>query len=121
MARLLRGATHRATGLFRWVLSVVLGFALVVLGVVMLFTPGPGLAAIVLGLYVWAWQFAWARRLLDALVTRIDARRDKLPAFVGRLLDQRLHRLRIRQALEEDARRSAAQAATDLPQSSGRT
>jgi uncharacterized protein (TIGR02611 family) len=50
----------------RW-LKIVFGFTLLVLGAVMVFTPGPGWLIILLGLGVLAAEFVWARRLLDRL------------------------------------------------------
>ncbi len=44
---------------------LVLGFGLVLAGIAMLVLPGPGWAAIILGLIVLASEYAWARRLLD--------------------------------------------------------
>jgi uncharacterized protein (TIGR02611 family) len=48
-------------------LKILFGFTLLVLGVVMLITPGPGWLVIALGLGVLAAEFVWARRLLDRL------------------------------------------------------
>ena len=47
--------------------KIVIGFTLLLFGVVMLVTPGPGLVAIVLGLALLAAEFLWARRLLDRI------------------------------------------------------
>lgn len=44
---------------------LVLGFGLVAAGIAMLVLPGPGWAAIIVGLVVLASEYAWARRLLD--------------------------------------------------------
>jgi uncharacterized protein (TIGR02611 family) len=44
---------------------LLLGFGLVAAGIAMLVLPGPGWAAIILGLVVLASEYAWARRLLD--------------------------------------------------------
>lgn len=44
---------------------LLLGFGLVIAGIAMLVLPGPGWAAIILGLVVLASEYAWARRLLD--------------------------------------------------------
>lgn len=49
----------------RRIAVTVVGFALVVVGLVMLVLPGPGLLAIVAGLAVLATEYAWARRALD--------------------------------------------------------
>lgn len=43
----------------------VVGAALIVVGLVMLVVPGPGLLAILAGLAVLATEYAWARRALD--------------------------------------------------------
>jgi len=47
--------------------KVIVGFTLLLLGVVMLVTPGPGWVAIGLGLALLAAEFVWARRLLNRL------------------------------------------------------
>lgn len=49
----------------RTIVVTVLGAVLVVAGVVMLVTPGPGLVAIAAGLAVLATEFDWARDLRD--------------------------------------------------------
>jgi uncharacterized protein (TIGR02611 family) len=46
------------------------GFALIVLGAIMVVTPGPGLLVIIAGLAILATQYAWAERALDAAKTR---------------------------------------------------
>ena len=46
-------------------LKILVGFTLLVLGIVMVATPGPGALTIVLALGVLAAEFVWARRLLD--------------------------------------------------------
>ncbi|MBI4825926.1 MAG: PGPGW domain-containing protein [Nitrospirae bacterium] len=48
----------------RRVVMVVVGFTVVLLGIIMLVTPGPGLVAIVAGLAMLGTEFLWARRLL---------------------------------------------------------
>ena len=45
----------------------IVGFTVILLGVVMLVTPGPGWLAILLGLGVLGVEFVWARRLLGRL------------------------------------------------------
>lgn len=45
-------------------ITVVIGFTVVLVGVVMLVTPGPGIAAIVLGLALLGTEFLWARKLM---------------------------------------------------------
>jgi uncharacterized protein (TIGR02611 family) len=51
----------------RRVFLVIAGFTLLLAGVIMLITPGPGIAAILLGLGLLAAEFVWARRLMDRI------------------------------------------------------
>src|ERR1700730_3089797 len=46
-------------------LKILFGFTLLVLGIVMIVTPGPGWLVIALALGVLAAEFVWARQLLD--------------------------------------------------------
>ncbi len=46
------------------VITVVTGFTVVLAGIVMLVTPGPGIVAILLGLAMLGTEFVWARKLL---------------------------------------------------------
>jgi uncharacterized protein (TIGR02611 family) len=48
-------------------LKIVFGFTLLTIGVLMVFTPGPGWLTILLALGLLAAEFMWARRLLDRL------------------------------------------------------
>ena len=43
----------------------VLGGLVVALGIVLIPFPGPGWAIVILGLAIWAVEFAWARNLLE--------------------------------------------------------
>ena len=43
------------------------GFTLLLIGVVMVFTPGPGWVVIALGLGLLGAEYVWARRLLNRL------------------------------------------------------
>ncbi|MEN9706567.1 MAG: hypothetical protein RIS31_133 [Actinomycetota bacterium] len=47
----------------RWVLTMIIGFALLLLGLIMMVTPGPGLLFIFLGLSILALEIEWAREL----------------------------------------------------------
>ena len=47
----------------RWVLTMFIGFALLLLGLIMMVTPGPGLLFIFLGLSILALEIEWAREL----------------------------------------------------------
>jgi uncharacterized protein (TIGR02611 family) len=46
---------------------IVAGFTLLLVGIVMLITPGPGWLVIFLGLSLLAAEFIWARRLMDRM------------------------------------------------------
>jgi uncharacterized protein (TIGR02611 family) len=63
--------------------KVVIGFTLLLLGLIMLITPGPGLVAIIFGLALLAAEFVWARRLLN----RLKEQGDRLKAEGTRLRD----------------------------------
>lgn len=65
---------RRAT---RFVATTVVGAVLVLAGLVMLLTPGPGLVAIAAGLAVLAREFDWARNLLDRIRVRLTTRRHR--------------------------------------------
>ena len=47
--------------------KIIAGFTLLLVGIVMLVTPGPGWVVILGGLAMLAAEFVWARRLLDRL------------------------------------------------------
>ncbi|HKW57883.1 MAG TPA: PGPGW domain-containing protein [Candidatus Acidoferrum sp.] len=51
----------------RRLFRVLGGFTLLLIGIVMLVTPGPGWLVILLGLGLLAAEFVWARRLMDRI------------------------------------------------------
>jgi tellurite resistance protein TerC len=51
----------------RRIFLVIAGFTLLLVGLVMLVTPGPGMLVIFLGLGLLAAEFVWARRLMDRI------------------------------------------------------
>ena len=55
---------------------IVGGFTLLLIGVVMLVTPGPGWLVIFLGLGLLAAEFVWARRLMDRMKKEGERVRD---------------------------------------------
>jgi uncharacterized protein (TIGR02611 family) len=57
-------------------LKILFGFTLLVLGIVMIVTPGPGWLVIALALGVLAAEFVWARRLLDGMKEQGDRIKD---------------------------------------------
>jgi uncharacterized protein (TIGR02611 family) len=46
------------------IISIVIGCTIVIFGLIMLVTPGPGVVTIVTGLAILGTEFVWARRLL---------------------------------------------------------
>ncbi len=58
---------------FRKIAVTLVGGSLLVVGIVLLFLPGPGIAVILAGLAVLATEFAWAERRLRRI--RAAARR----------------------------------------------
>jgi uncharacterized protein (TIGR02611 family) len=64
----------------RWVLTMVVGFILLILGLIMMVTPGPGILFIFFGLSILALEIEWARELnkqgmqgLERIVARIKS------------------------------------------------
>ena len=49
------------------IVKIVVGFTLLLIGIVLLVLPGPGWLTIFLGLALLAAEFAWAKRLLERL------------------------------------------------------
>lgn len=65
----------------RWAVIMLVGFILLILGLVMMVTPGPGLLFIFFGLSVLALEIEWARELnkqglqgLEKLVAMVKAK-----------------------------------------------
>ena len=51
----------------RRIFLIIAGFTLLLAGLVMLVTPGPGLLVIFFGLSLLAAEFVWARRLMNRM------------------------------------------------------
>jgi uncharacterized protein (TIGR02611 family) len=54
----------------------IFGFLVVAVGLAMLVLPGPGLLVIAIGLGILALEFAWAERLLERTVDRMEQAAD---------------------------------------------
>lgn len=67
MPPLFKHTIHVTYRLARRIVLTVIGATVVLLGVVMLITPGPGLLGIVVGLAILALEYAWARRWLKSV------------------------------------------------------
>jgi tellurite resistance protein TerC len=57
------------------------GFTLLLIGGIMLVTPGPGWLVIFLGLTVLAAEFVWARRLMDRMKHQGNRLKDSVLKF----------------------------------------
>ena len=68
---------HRALRLAWRLLVLLVGGAVLVGGLIMLVTPGPGWLAIIAGLAILATEFTWAERLLEWAKDRAKAAADK--------------------------------------------
>jgi uncharacterized protein (TIGR02611 family) len=68
----------------RWVLSMVVGFALLILGLIMLVTPGPGILFIFFGLSILALEIEWARELNKQGVQGLERLVNKVKEFFKR-------------------------------------
>jgi len=62
---------------------IVGGFTLLLIGVVMIVTPGPGWLVILLGLGLLAAEFVWARRLMDRIKRESDRVRNVVWRVTG--------------------------------------
>lgn len=61
--------------------KILAGFTLLLIGVVMIFTPGPGWLVIFLGLTLLAAEFVWARRLMERMKQEGNRLRDTVWKF----------------------------------------
>ena len=64
----------------RWVVTMIIGVILLILGLIMMVTPGPGLLFIFFGLTILALELEWARELnkqglqgLEKLVAKVKS------------------------------------------------
>jgi uncharacterized protein (TIGR02611 family) len=71
----MRRERHLARNRFYRLVIAVAGFTVLVLGVAMLVLPGPGLLVIVVGLTILALEFAWAERMLERAIDRMERAR----------------------------------------------
>lgn len=60
----------------RKVIVMVIGGTVVLLGIALIFLPGPAFVVIPVGLAILALEFAWAKNLLDRLKARLGSARD---------------------------------------------
>jgi uncharacterized protein (TIGR02611 family) len=67
-----RQQRHRQRNRFYRVAFATAGFVVLLAGVVMLVTPGPGIPVIILGLGMLALEFTWAERWLERLLEKAE-------------------------------------------------
>lgn len=68
----------------RWVLTMVVGFVLLIMGLIMMVTPGPGLLFIFFGLSILALEIEWARELNKQGLQGLEKIVAKLKSFFKR-------------------------------------
>jgi uncharacterized protein (TIGR02611 family) len=61
--------------------KVLGGFTLLLVGVIMIFTPGPGWLVIFLGLTLLAAEFVWAKKLMDRMKQESNRLKDTVLKF----------------------------------------
>jgi uncharacterized protein (TIGR02611 family) len=67
-----RRERHRERNRLIRLAMAIFGFLVVLVGLAMLVTPGPGLLVIAIGLGILALEFAWAERLLERTVDKLE-------------------------------------------------
>jgi uncharacterized protein (TIGR02611 family) len=68
----------------RWVLTMVVGFVLLILGLIMMVTPGPGLLFVFFGLSILALEIEWARELNKQGMQGLERIVAKIKTFFNR-------------------------------------
>jgi uncharacterized protein (TIGR02611 family) len=68
----------------RWALTMVVGFVLLLLGLIMMVTPGPGLLFIFFGLSILALEIEWARELNKQGLQGLERIAAKVKAFFSK-------------------------------------
>jgi len=74
---MIRNAAHVTYKTARRIAVLAVGSTVLLLGIVMLFTPGPGLIVIPIGLAILGVEFAWARIWLRKVRESISNRNSK--------------------------------------------
>jgi uncharacterized protein (TIGR02611 family) len=67
-----RRERHLAHGRLYRVVFAAAGFTVLAAGLAMLVLPGPGIPVIVIGLALLALEFAWAERMLERAIDRME-------------------------------------------------
>jgi uncharacterized protein (TIGR02611 family) len=67
-----RQERHRQRNRIYRIAFAAVGFAVLLAGLVMLVTPGPGIPVVILGLGMLALEFAWAERWLERVASTLE-------------------------------------------------
>jgi uncharacterized protein (TIGR02611 family) len=67
-----RQERHRQRNRFFRIGFAAVGFAVLLAGLVMLITPGPGIPVVIIGLGMLALEFAWAERWLERITNTVE-------------------------------------------------
>ena len=78
------------TGLITKIVLTVVGGVVLVAGVIMIFTPGQGILAVLLGLAILSLEYQWAARLLHRVKQKAQEARER-----ARAVDPRVRRRRL--------------------------
>ena len=73
-----RRVRHRQRNRIVRIAFALAGFVVLLAGVIMLVTPGPGIPVIILGLGMLALEFAWAERWLERVLNRAEQAVDQV-------------------------------------------
>jgi uncharacterized protein (TIGR02611 family) len=73
-----RRERHRQRNRLVRIAFALAGFVVLLAGVIMLVTPGPGIPVIILGLGMLALEFAWAERWLERILNRAEQAVDQV-------------------------------------------
>ena len=60
------------------IIVAVIGFTILIIGVLMIVLPGPAFIVIPLGLAILATEFVWAKKWLDKVKQKISEQKQKL-------------------------------------------
>ncbi len=72
----------------RWTLVMVIGFVLLIMGLIMMVTPGPGLLFVFFGLSILALEIKWARELNQQGMQGLERIVAKLKQILNRNKDK---------------------------------
>lgn len=60
------------------IIVIIFGFTILLLGIALLFLPGPGILTIILGLFILSAEYLWAKRLLERVKSGVDKLKSKI-------------------------------------------